>query len=267
MRPQTTNIICYVFLTILIVTSVILKALHVHFEGKLKRDSRYFQHYGVTKLIFQLVSLLIHPIYSAGDVKFDWAEESYYDSDSQTFQKFRRDFNSYLIILAMTAHFINFLLTMPSFTIWQSVKAYRICKTYRVSNLNAFFVIRSILNTNPLQFTFFLLAAFSIFFTMIVGVIENGYLRDISELNCTGDCDPVAQKGSRAVFYSFNNIFWNVFITFTTIGNFFDLILVRGGLFDFISQFLFLILDNFFHFCENLKISKNFAKSLIKRKI
>ena len=217
-RPATTNTICYVFLILLIITSVVFKVIHVKLEGNLKRDSRYFQHYGVTFLIFELVALLIHPIYKVGDVKLSFAKESYYDSDSLTFQQFRRDFNSYLIFLAIIAHFINFLMTVPSFTVWQSSKSFRVCKTYRTSNLDPFFVIRAVLNTNPLHFTFFLLVSFSVFFTMIVSVVENGYLRDISDLNCTGSCTVAEQQNSRAVFYSFNNIFWNVFITFTTIG-------------------------------------------------
>ena len=217
-RPATTNVICYVFLILLVITSVVLKIIHVKLEGNLKRDSRYFQHYGITLLVFEIIALLIHPIYKVGDVKLSFAKESYYDSDSLTFQQFRRDFNSYLIFLAIIVHFMNFLMTVPSFTVWHSSKSYRVCKTYRTSNLDPLFVVRAILNTNPLHFTFFLLVSFSVFFTMIVSVVENGYLRDISDLNCTGSCTVAEQQNSRAVFYSFNNIFWNVFITFTTIG-------------------------------------------------
>ena len=202
----------------LTLTNVILKITHTFFEKRLFKDENYFNNYGFTKLILECLLLLIQPIYSAGDIKMTFLKEQYYDSNTLTFPTFTRSLNSYLIIIGITIHFGEFMVNILSFTEWHSSRAFRICKQYRVDALSPMFVIKSFLNDNPLQFTFFLIGACSIFFTIIISITENGYLRDLDKSLFTDPDALQAEIDGRSVFYSFNNIFWNVFITFTTIG-------------------------------------------------
>jgi hypothetical protein len=200
------------------ILSVAMKILHTFYEKKLFKDENYFNNYGITWLIFECILLFIQPIYKAGDIRVSFLKEQYYDSNTLTFPEFTRDLNEYLIIIGITIHFTNFMVNVLSFTEWHSSRAYRICKKYRVSALDPFFVIKSYLNDNPLYFTFFLIITCSIYFSFIITVTENGYLRDIDRSLFATDADYDAEVNARSVFYSFNNIFWNVFITFTTIG-------------------------------------------------
>ena len=207
-------------MTLIIVTLICagLKILHTFYEKKLFKDENYFHNYGITKLILECLLLMVQPIYKAGDAKVTFLKEQYYDSNSLTFPTFTRSVNGYLIIIGITVHFINFMINLLSFTEWHSSRAYRICRQYRVSALSPLFVIKSYLNDNPLKFTFMLIGTCSIFFTIIISITENGYLRDLDKTQFADAAALQAEIDARSVFYSFNNIFWNVFITFTTIG-------------------------------------------------
>jgi hypothetical protein len=202
----------------MMVLSVSLKILHTYYEKKLFKDDNYFNNYGFTKLFFECLLLFIQPIYKAGDTRVTFLKEQYYDSNTLTFPEFTRDVNGYLIIIGITIHFVSFMVNVLAFTEWHSSRAYRICRQYRISSLDPFFVVKSFLNDNPLHFTFFLIGTCSIFFTIIISITENGYLRDIDKTLFATPDELQAEIDARSVFYSFNNIFWNVFITFTTIG-------------------------------------------------
>ena len=159
------------------------------------------------------------PIYDIGDKKCTFIEEEYYDSDSATFPKFTRTYNGYLLIIGITVRFLIYINNVNTFTHWLSLTKYRICKLYRVNNIDPMHTLKAFLNSNPLFVTFFILINWAIFFTILIGITENGYLRDLDKTGLSGE-DLTNAINSRSVFYSFNVIFWNVFITFTTIGNF-----------------------------------------------
>lgn len=187
-------------------------------KKKLFKDETYFKNYGIIKLIFVVSQMLVQPIYKAGDVKVTFFREEYYDSNTLTFPTFNRNLNGYLIFIGIVVHFFNFMINVLSFTEWYSSRAYRIARQYRVDSLDPLYMIKCYLLDNPLSFTFFFIASCSIFFTLIISVTENGYLRFINRADFATEADYLAEVNARSVFYSFNNIFWNVFITFTTIG-------------------------------------------------
>ena len=205
------------------VSGLVLKILHTFYEGKLNKEQTIFTNYGIFKLIIQCIVLLIQPIYKAGDTRLTFMKEQYFDSNTGTFPTFTRDVNGYLIFIGIVIHFMIFMVSFVSFTTYQSTRSYRICKTYKVSNLDTMYVVKSYLNDNPLTITFFLLITTSIFFTMIVSITENGYLRDINTQTFADAAAKTNEINSRSVFYNFNTIYWNVFITFTTIGNHLDI--------------------------------------------
>jgi hypothetical protein len=216
-KPSTTYTLAYVLLYILVIYSIFLRIVQIWYFGRLNKQKNVFSEFGIFNLILNILLLLITPIYSVGDTKVTFLKEEYYDSDSATFPTFTRNYNEYLIIIGITIHFLSYFYNVNTFSQWLSLTNFRICRLYRITNIDPMHTLKSFLNDDPLFITFFILINWAIFFTILISITENGYLRDLDTTGLTGD-DLTNAINGRSVFYTFNVIFWNVFITFTTIG-------------------------------------------------
>ena len=183
--------------------------------GQVSRRTSYLKTFGFSRIVFQCLLLIIHPVFLLNGVMSPW-KEYYFTSDIE-YVHFQREFNHYLYLIQFCIIFVNIFYSILENTFYAKTRSQRICNMFGLDN-NMTFIITCILSQNGELFVTCMLFGGIFFFATLINVSEIGYYsatREIDFLNTEAYQEALDDRS--ILIYYFNTI-WNTLITMTTIG-------------------------------------------------
>lgn len=204
------------------IIGIMLWILSLFVYARLKREkllldskTSFLKDYGYGKFFFVLLLMCIHPFIAFFDVPFFW-EESYFEPDT-TFSTFKRPTIEYWIIIQFCVNISFIMIILLENVKYGNNRSDRIARFFGI-DAGTVYIMRAVMKAYPLILVGILEVFGVVFFGVIVRIAEAGYLK---EINIDPAVDPDGYQAlfdERSVFLNYNNSFWNMIITMTTIG-------------------------------------------------
>lgn len=169
----TINLFCILSVAIYIY-SIIAKINYFKFNNQILERVNPIKFYGIFKLLFFSLLLLISPIYDATEY-YLFTKESYFNGQREYYG---RRIYEYIIVITVTVHFLNAVNLTVLGSYWGSPKTMRISKMAGIEH-NLLFIIKCILKQYPQFFSLGILLFLVLYYAIILRIIESGMQRSL----------------------------------------------------------------------------------------
>lgn len=237
--------------TVITLCSILVWILANFYNSKLKRERldiseniTYLQDYGYVRFGLVILAFLIHPFEPFIDVPFFWTE-SYFEYTGK-FVNYDRPTIEYLIMFEFMFCILHVIKIILETIKHANNRAHRIARFFDIQ-IDTIYMLRSFMKSDPLLLVALMQVLGYIGFGVLIRIAESGYIKHIPP--GLSDSDYTDEFDYRSKFFIYENSFWYIIISMSTIGygdlfarsTYGRFIVIFAGIYGFLGTSLFVI--------------------------